>query len=232
MLLIVGLGNPGSEYAGHRHNVGALAVDVIHDHHRFGPWRKRFSALLADGEFAGEKTLLMKPLTFMNESGRAVGEAARFYKITPADVVVIHDELDLAPGKTRIKAGGGSAGHNGLRSVTAHIGNDYRRLRIGIGHPGHRAAVNRHVLHDFAKADSVWLIPLLDAIAENAPLLAGDKDSLFVNRLHLATNGEPGTKPAKQKNIHVDNAVAKNTNSDPEAAKGPFSGLRRLFTGK
>src|SRR5690606_34398167 len=141
MLLIVGLGNPGREYAGTRHNVGWMAVDVIHARHRFGPWKKRFQAEVSDGMLGSEKALLMKPLTYMNESGRAVGEAARLLRIAAGDIVVIHDELDLPPGKARIKAGGGGAGHNGIRSLTAHLGAEYRRLRIGIGHPGHRDLV-------------------------------------------------------------------------------------------
>ncbi len=230
MLLIVGLGNPGPDYAGHRHNVGAMAVDAIHRRHTFSPWRSRFHADISEGHFGGDKTVLMKPTTYMNDSGQAVGEALRFYKLEPADIVVIHDELDLAPGKTRIKTGGGSAGHNGLRSVTAHIGNDYRRVRIGVGHPGHRDLVHRHVLHDFSKADRDWLDPLLLAIADNAGLLAERRDELMATR--LATSPPADSKPAKKENQHEIRAEAAAPESKSEPAKGPFAGLRRLFTGK
>lgn len=227
MLLIVGLGNPGPQYAGHRHNVGAMAVDAIHARHTFSPWRSRFHADLAEGHLGGDKAVLMKPTTFMNESGQAVGEALRFYKLEPADIVVIHDELDLAPGKTRVKTGGGAAGHNGLRSVTAHIGNDYRRVRVGIGHPGHKDLVHRHVLHDFAKADRDWLDPLLDAIAANADLLGAGRDELFATR--LAAPLRPEANPAKKEKPSDIKAKEPEAESDPEPAKGPFAGLKRLF---
>jgi PTH1 family peptidyl-tRNA hydrolase len=190
MLLIVGLGNPGRRYAGHRHNVGFMAADEIHRRHRFSAWRARFESELSEGSFAGEKAFLLKPATYMNESGRAVGQAMRFFKLAPADVVVIYDELDLPPGKLRMKAGGGTAGHKGLKSIEAHIGKDFRRMRIGIGHPGAKELVNGYVLHDFAKADRDWLDPLLTAIAENAPLLARGEDASFMNRVHLAVAGE------------------------------------------
>jgi PTH1 family peptidyl-tRNA hydrolase len=229
MLLIVGLGNPGAEYAGHRHNVGAMAVDAIHRRHTFSPWRNRFHAEVAEGHLGGDKCMLMKPTTFMNDSGQAVGEAVRFYKLEPDDVVVIHDEIDLAPGKTRVKTGGGVAGHNGLRSVTAHIGNDYRRLRIGVGHPGHKDLVNRHVLHDFAKADREWLDPLLAAIADNAELLVEDKDALLATRLAAAV---ANMDQAKQQKPSESKAQAPKPESESEPAKGPFAGLRRLFSGK
>jgi PTH1 family peptidyl-tRNA hydrolase len=179
MKLFIGLGNPGREYAFNRHNVGFMAVDAIAAAHDFPAWRKRFSGLAAEGRLGRESVLLFKPQTFMNESGRAVGEAARFYKLDHGDVVVFHDELDLPPGKVRLKTGGGIAGHNGLRSLTAHIGNDYARVRIGIGHPGQRDRVSSHVLHDFAKADHDWLEPLLGAIADNAPYLAGGANDKF-----------------------------------------------------
>ena len=157
MLLIVGLGNPGAQYAQHRHNVGFMAVDAIHRRHGFPPWRRRFQAEVSEATLAGEKVLLLKPQTYMNESGRAVQAAAAFYKIPAADIVVIHDEVDLPPGKTRMKTGGGAAGHNGLRSIDAALGDGYRRLRIGVGHPGVKEAVPHYVLHDFAKADQEWL---------------------------------------------------------------------------
>jgi peptidyl-tRNA hydrolase, PTH1 family len=183
MKLFVGLGNPGGEYAFHRHNVGFMAVDAIAASHSFPAERKRFSGVAAEGKLGGETVLLLKPQTYMNESGRSVGEAIRFYKLDLGDVTVFHDELDLAPGKVRVKRGGGVAGHNGLRSLTAHIGNDYWRVRIGIGHPGHRDLVTHHVLRDFAKADRDWLKPLLDAIADAAPDLArgaSDKFQSFI----------------------------------------------------
>jgi PTH1 family peptidyl-tRNA hydrolase len=184
MFIIVGLGNPGPEHAAQRHNIGFMAVDLIHARHGFPPWRRRFQAATAEGILGGKKTLLVKPQTYMNLSGGAVGEAVQFYKVDPEDGLVIHDEVDLAPGKIRMKAGGGSAGHNGLRSVSGAIGDGYRRLRIGIGHPGVKEMVPIHVLHDFAKADRDWLVPLLDAIADNAALLAEGKDAAFASRVH------------------------------------------------
>lgn len=177
MKLFVGLGNPGAQYAFNRHNVGFMAVDVIAAAHGFAAWRKRFQGLACEGRLGGEQVLLLKPQTFMNESGRSAGEAARFYKVPVHDVVVFHDELDLAPGKVRVKIGGGVAGHNGLKSLTAHLGNDYMRVRIGIGHPGDRGRVVGHVLRDFAKADMDWLEPVLFAMSDAAPMLAkGEKD--------------------------------------------------------
>ena len=194
MIMLVGLGNPGAKYAFNRHNIGFMAIDAIVEQQRLGPWRSRFQALVSEGSLDGEKCLCMKPQTFMNESGRAVGEAMRFYKLQPSDVVVFHDELDLPEGKLRIKAGGGHAGHNGLRSISAHIGETYRRVRLGIEHPGHKHLVHNHVLGDFSKADIEWLGPLLDAIATNAALLAKGQDSTFMNRVHLAIN-PPEPKP-------------------------------------
>lgn len=205
MLLIVGLGNPGPKYAFNRHNIGFMAVDAIVRRHSFSPERARFQGLIREGALAGEKVLVLKPTTYMNESGRAVGEAMRFFKLKPADVVVFHDELDLPPGKLRMKTGGGAAGHNGIRSVAAHIGDTFRRVRIGIGHPGTKERVLGAVLGDFSKADLKWLEPLLDAIAEAAPLLAEGKDASFANRVHLALSPEPEKKPA---------AEDKNTNGD------------------
>jgi len=250
MLLIVGLGNPGSQYALNRHNIGFMAADAIHRRHGFSPWRSRFQALVSEGTLAGRKTLLMKPQTYMNESGRAVDEAARFHKIPNADIVVMHDELDLPAAKIRMKTGGGHGGHNGLRSISAHIGEDYRRLRLGIGHPGSKELVHGYVLHDFAKVDGEWINPLLDAIADNAPLLADGKDSTFGNRLHRSLEPE---KPVKQpkaekqptkvdasdkpaKAAKVDAGVSGNASapspSSPASppASGPFAaGLKRLF---
>ena len=206
MILLVGLGNPGEKYARQRHNIGFMAVDEIIRRHSFSPERKRFQGLVSEGKLGKEKALVLKPQTYMNESGRSVGEAMRFYKLTPADVVVMHDELDLPAAKVRIKTGGGAAGNNGIRSITDHIGANFRRLRIGIGHPGDRDRVTSHVLGDFAKADRVWLDPLLDAIAEACPLLAEGKDSSFANRVHLILNPQ---QPKKSKPETKEKAPAK-----------------------
>ena len=197
MKLCVGLGNPGPKYARHRHNVGYMAVERIAARHGFGPWRGRFQGDAAEGRLGDHKSLLLKPQTFMNESGRAVGEAMRFYKVALADVVVLYDELDLAPGKMRLKTGGGTAGHRGLKSIQAHIGNGFRRVRIGIGHPGDKARVNRYVLHDFAKSDAAWLDPMLEAIAEAAPLLAAGDDANFMNAVALATQADTPAPTSK-----------------------------------
>lgn len=186
MLLLIGLGNPGAEYARNRHNIGFMAVDAIAREHRFAPFRSKFQGLAAEGVIAAERVLLLKPTTFMNDSGRSVGEAARFLKIAPGDCIVLHDELDLGAGKLRVKLGGGNAGHNGLRSITAHIGNEYRRVRIGIGHPGDKAQVHAHVLSDFAKSEAEWVRTICDAIAREAPLLVKDDDATFQNRVDLA----------------------------------------------
>lgn len=196
MKLLVGLGNPGSRYARNRHNVGFMAADAVLRENSFGPPRQRFRSETFEGMLAGEKVLLLKPQTFMNESGRAVGEAMRFFKLSPAEVVVFHDELDLAPGKVRVKTGGGHAGNNGIRSISQHIGADFVRVRIGIGHPGDKARVQGHVLSDFAKADEHWLEPLLRAIGGNADLLVAGEQASFLNRVHLAVAPPPrGSAP-------------------------------------
>ncbi|MBB5519466.1 aminoacyl-tRNA hydrolase [Amphiplicatus metriothermophilus] len=185
-LLLVGLGNPGAKYARHRHNVGFMAVDAVADVHGFSPPRAKFQGELREGFLDSPrgriKAIVLKPLTYMNESGRSVGEAMRFFRLQPADVVVFHDELDLAPGKVKAKTGGGTAGHNGLKSIAAHIGPDFRRVRIGIGHPGDKARVTGHVLGDFARADQEWLAPLLAAVAAAAPALA-EGDARFTSAL-------------------------------------------------
>ena len=186
MLLIVGLGNPGSGYAGNRHNIGFMAVDAIAKRHGIGPWRRRFQGVAAEGPLAGARVVLLLPGTYMNESGRAVAEAANFYKLGLPDIVVFHDEIDLAPGKVRVKAGGGNAGHNGLRSISSHIGNDYRRVRIGVGHPGAKELVHGYVLNDFAKSERAWVEALCDVMADNAGLLAKGEDASFQNKVHLA----------------------------------------------
>ncbi|MFM2354867.1 MAG: hypothetical protein RLZZ528_603 [Pseudomonadota bacterium] len=187
MRLFVGLGNPGAKYAGNRHNIGFMAVDRIAADHGFGPWRAKFQGLVSEGMLGGEKVILLKPGTFMNLSGQSVGEAMRFHKLEPAQIVVFHDELDLAPGKCRTKSGGGHAGHNGLRSLHAHIGEGYDRVRLGIGHPGHKDAVAPYVLNDFAKADQGWLDDLLRGISDGAAALAAGDGARFMNAVALRT---------------------------------------------
>jgi PTH1 family peptidyl-tRNA hydrolase len=186
MRLFAGLGNPGQKFRHHRHNVGFVVVDEIARRHGFAPWRKRFHGHTAEGAVDGERIVLLRPETYMNESGRSVAEAANFFKLQPGEVVVFHDELELPPAKLRVKVGGGIAGHNGLRSITEHIGNDYKRVRIGIGHPGIKDLVHAYVLNDFARDDRPWVEALVDAIAENAALLARDRDASFQNKVHLA----------------------------------------------
>jgi PTH1 family peptidyl-tRNA hydrolase len=190
MRLFVGLGNPGAKYAGNRHNVGFVVVDAIAKRHGIGPWRRRFQGVACEGPIGGERVQLLLPGTFMNDSGRAVAEAMHFYKLPISDIVVIHDELDLPPGKVRVKAGGGIAGHNGLRSITAHIGNEYRRVRIGIGHPGVKELVHPYVLSDFAKSERGWVEALTGIIADNADVLARGEDASFQNKVHLAMDAK------------------------------------------
>ena len=185
MKLFVGLGNPGTQYARNRHNIGFMALDRIAEDHGFSPWKSKFQGRIAEGRLGGEKVMLLKPETFMNRSGQSVGEAMRFYKLEPEDVCVFHDELDLAPGKCRVKSGGGHAGHNGLRSIHAHIGDSYDRVRLGIGHPGRKEAVAGYVLHDFPKADEVWLDDLIRGIADGAPALADGDNGRFMNAVSL-----------------------------------------------
>jgi len=186
MLLLVGLGNPGARYVGNRHNIGFMAVQEIAKRHGIGPWRRRFQGVACEGPLGGERTLLLLPGTYMNESGRAVSEAMHFYKLSLADVIVFHDEIDLPPGKVRVKVGGGVAGHNGLRSISEHIGNEYRRVRIGVGHPGNKDLVQHYVLSDFAKSDRGWVETLIGILADDAGLLAQGKDASFQNKVHLA----------------------------------------------
>jgi peptidyl-tRNA hydrolase, PTH1 family len=187
MKLFVGLGNPGTKYARHRHNIGYMAVDRIAEDHGFGPWKSKFQGLVSEGRLNGEKLLLLKPETFMNLSGQSVGEAMRFYKLDPSDVTVFQDELDLAPGKVRLKQGGGHAGHNGLRSLHGHIGDGYARVRLGIGHPGRKELVSGYVLHDFARADADWLADLMQGISDGVPYLAAGDGGKFTNAVALRT---------------------------------------------
>ena len=195
MLLLVGLGNPGPQHVGNRHNVGFMVVQAIAKHHKIGPWRRRFQGVATEGPIGSERVLLLLPGTFMNESGRAVAEAARFYKLGLDRIVVVHDEIDLAPGKVRVKTGGGVAGHNGLRSISAQIGNEYRRVRIGVGHPGIKELVHGYVLSDFAKSERPWIEALCDVVAVNAELLAKGQDASFQNKIHLALQAKGFFEP-------------------------------------
>jgi PTH1 family peptidyl-tRNA hydrolase len=186
MRLFVGLGNPGAKYQGNRHNIGFMAVDEIARRHGFAPWRRRFQGETSEGQLGGERVILLKPMTYMNESGNAVGEAAKFFKIAVGDITVFHDEIELPAAKLRVKTGGGIAGHNGLRSISAHVGNDYRRVRLGVGHPGVKELVHAHVLNDFAKSEMPWVTALCEAVAEYAGLLVAGQDATFANKVHLA----------------------------------------------
>jgi peptidyl-tRNA hydrolase, PTH1 family len=186
MRLFVGLGNPGARYARNRHNIGFMAVEEIARRHSFAPWRRRFQGETAEGTLDHEKVILLKPTTYMNESGRAVQEAANFFKLSAGEITVFQDELELPPAKVRVKVGGGIAGHNGLRSISSHIGNEYRRVRLGIGHPGVKELVHAYVLADFAKDDAPWVSALREALADSAALLATGRDSTFQNKVHLS----------------------------------------------
>jgi PTH1 family peptidyl-tRNA hydrolase len=194
MQLLVGLGNPGDKYRGNRHNIGFMAIDAIAGRHGIAGFRQKFRGLIAEGTIGGQKVLLLKPQTFMNNSGDSIREVVDFYKLSPEDVTVLYDEIDLVPGKVRIKRGGGNGGHNGLRSIDPQIGTNYRRVRLGVGHPGHKDAVMPHVLNDFGKADREWLNPLLDALADNADLLVKGDDNTLMNKLAIAVQGD-GTEP-------------------------------------
>ncbi|MHB0952677.1 MAG: aminoacyl-tRNA hydrolase [Allorhizobium sp.] len=237
MIIIAGLGNPGAKYSENRHNIGFMAVDAIHRRYAFSPWSKKFKAEIAEGEIAGEKVLLMKPQTFMNLSGESVGEAMRFFKLQPSDIIAIHDELDLPAGKIRMKTGGGHGGHNGLKSLDAHCGKEYRRLRMGIGHPGDKERVHGHVLGDFAKTDRVWLEPLLDALADNAAMLVKGEESQLMNKLALATGGKTeDAKPKPTKEVKAQSHIhqARN-NAQPKKLPetGPMAEmLKRMFAKK
>ncbi|MBK0398047.1 aminoacyl-tRNA hydrolase [Limibaculum sp. M0105] len=243
MKLFVGLGNPGAQYAGHRHNIGFMAVEAIASAHGFSPWRSKFQGEVAEGRLGAEKVVLLKPMTFMNLSGQAVGEAMRYLKLEPADVVVFHDELDLAPAKCRVKTGGGHAGHNGLRSIHQHIGEAYHRVRLGIGHPGHKDRVAGYVLHDFAKADGEWLDDLMRGVADGAEKLAAGDFSGFQNAVALRL--QPLRKPERApqaatgapRQARMADAKAKEARKRVEAAKaaapdGPLAQLLAKFSRK
>jgi PTH1 family peptidyl-tRNA hydrolase len=195
MHLVVGLGNPGPKYAHNRHNIGFLALDEIAARHGFGPWRGKFQGEAADGNVAGHKVLGLKPLTYMNNSGQAVGEAARFYKLEPGRVIVIYDEIDLALGRIRVKTGGGHGGHNGVRDIIAHLGPDFVRVRLGVGHPGRKELVHGHVLSDFGKSEWPAMQTLIDAVAAELPTLLGEDASAFMSRVSQ-TMLPPKPKPS------------------------------------
>lgn len=202
MKLIVGLGNPGAKYARNRHNIGFMAVDRIAADHGFGPWKGKHQGSISEGRFGSDRAVLLKPETFMNNSGQSVQAAMRFYKVEPGDVIVCHDEIDLAPGKVKCKVGGGHAGHNGLRSIHAHIGPDYARVRLGVGHPGHKDAVPGYVLRDFPKADEVWLDDVLGGVSDGAPYLVAGDLAKFMNAVGLRISPprpSTGTKPPPAK---------------------------------
>lgn len=255
MILLVGLGNPGEKYSRHRHNVGFMAADAIADAHGFGEPRKKFKGEIREGFLSGtangqtirEKATILKPQTFMNDSGQSVGAAASFYKLDPADVVVFYDELDLASGKLRVKTGGGAAGHNGIRSIDAHLGNGFRRVRIGIDHPGDKSKVTGHVLGNFSKSDQDWLVPMLDAIAAAAPFLANDDKRFATDVAQRVAPVTPYKKQssrdaaAKEKSlmqgdrpgdIRQGDAKPVGGKSAEDAAKNPFAALGKLFSRK
>lgn len=222
MQIFVGLGNPGAKYAGNRHNIGFMALDRIAADHGIGPWKAKFQGEIAEGNLGGQKVLLLKPMTFMNLSGQSVGEAMRFYKLTPEDVTVFHDELDLAPGKVRVKQAGGHAGHNGLRSIHQHIGHDYQRVRLGIGHPGHKDRVSPYVLGDFAKADQDWLDDVLGGVSDGAPELAAGDAGKFMNAVALRVAPPRSSGGAPQE------ATAPRTVPETSPEEDTRSALQRL----
>ncbi|MDE4133430.1 aminoacyl-tRNA hydrolase [Phaeobacter sp. QD34_3] len=229
MKLFVGLGNPGAKYAHNRHNIGFMALDRIAEDHGFSPWKSKFQGEISEGTLDGTKVLLLKPQTFMNNSGQSVGEAMRFYKLTPADVTVLHDELDLAPGKARVKQGGGHAGHNGLRSIHAHIGADYARVRLGIGHPGHKDAVAGYVLRDFPKADEAWLDDLMRGISDGAAQLAKGDGGKFMNAVALRTAPPRSSTSAGGKDKLAKEAKPEAEPAKPEDARSPLERLVDKF---
>jgi PTH1 family peptidyl-tRNA hydrolase len=236
MLIFAGLGNPGAQYASNRHNIGFMAADAIHRRHGFSPWSKKFQGLIADGTIDGEKIILIKPQTFMNLSGQCVGEAMRFYKLPLQALTVFYDELDLVAGKVRVKTGGGAGGHNGIRSLDQHVGKEFRRVRIGIGHPGVKELVHGHVLGDFAKADAAWVDTLLEAIADNAGYIVKGDESGFMNRVSLAVS--PGSKEPREAVRKAPKAVSHIRQARPQAPPvavpetGPMAALLKKLFGK
>ena len=229
MILFAGLGNPGKKYARQRHNIGFMAVDEIAHRHDFPPWREKFHGLISEGRIGTEKVILLKPQTFMNESGNSVGAAAHFYKLAPEDVIVFHDELDLGHGIVKVKTGGGHAGHNGLRSIDAHIGRNFHRVRLGIGHPGQKDRVTNWVLGDFSKIDHEWLEPLLDHIARGADKLTTDEKSQFIQYLHHAGQNISPTKAKKPKSASLPPPPQKPAEVKPDATNALADGLKKLF---
>ncbi|WIY51871.1 aminoacyl-tRNA hydrolase [Devosia sp. YIM 151766] len=230
MKLLVGLGNPGAQYAGNRHNIGFMAVDAIAAANGISGWKSKHAGLLAEGNIGGERVLLLKPQTYMNRSGDSVQQVARFFKIGNEDIIVFYDELDLAPGKVRVKVGGGNGGHNGLRSIDPQIGLDYKRVRLGIGHPG-KEFVTPHVLGDFAKADKAWLDPLLDEIARQAPLLLKGDDAGFMNKLALIAQGGEEKKPGPKTQSHIRQARPARSQADLPKT-GPMADMLAKLFGK
>jgi PTH1 family peptidyl-tRNA hydrolase len=240
MHLLVGLGNPGDKYRTNRHNIGFMAADAIASRHGIGPFRQKFQGLIAEGQIGGEKVLLLKPQTWMNNSGDSILAASQFYKLSPEDVTVFYDEIDLIPGKVRVKRDGGNGGHNGLRSIDPQIGTNYRRVRLGVGHPGHKDAVMPHVLGDFSKADHEWLDPLLESLAENVGMLLADDDNRFMNKLAIAVDGDGAereerpktadpTRPKQQSHIRAARR------SEPQAKvpeTGPMAAMLKKIFGK
>jgi PTH1 family peptidyl-tRNA hydrolase len=222
------LGNPGAKYARNRHNIGFMALDAIAEDHGFGSWKSKFQGAVSEGRFGSDRVVLLKPETFMNNSGKSVSTAMQFYKILPEDVIVLHDELDLAPGKVRFKMGGGHAGHNGLRSIHAHIGADYGRIRIGVGHPGHKDRVSAYVLSDFAKADQDWLEDVLRGCSDGAPFLAAGDPPKFMNAVALRVSparpstGQRAPKIETQRSAKADEVVVKDTRSSMQKLMDRF----------
>ncbi len=241
MILLVGLGNPGDKYIRTRHNIGFMAVDEIADAFSLGPEKSKHQSLMREGTIGTEKVIVLKPQTYMNESGRAVAAVAQFYKLDPAEIIVFHDELDLAPGKLRTKLGGGHAGHNGLRSIHAHIGESYRRVRLGIGHPGDKSKVSGYVLHDFAKSDNDWLGPLLATVAKEVTWLVKGEDQRFQTAvgqvLNTPNKGEKRSKTvaksaiAQAKPLKNDAKPVNPAETPADSDDGPFAALKRMIKG-
>lgn len=240
MHLLVGLGNPGDEHRNNRHNIGFMAADAVASRHGFGPWRQKFQGLIAEGSLCGEKALILKPQTFMNRSGDSIAAAAGFYKLEASDVIVLYDELDLAPGKVRVKVDGGNGGHNGLRSIDPQLGTGYKRVRLGIGHPGSKDAVIHHVLNDFSKADKTWLDALLEAVSDNACMLTQGDDNGFMNKLAIAVRGDgaereerPTTADPTRKKAQSHIRAARPTQPQAKVPEsGPMAAMLKKIFGK